>query len=132
VRDPDGFFRFVDRIKDVIRRRGENISAFDVEQALQSHPDVAAAAVIPVPSELGEDEVLACVVVRDGVELDPAELIRFCEPRLPYFAVPRYVDVVPELPLTASGKVEKYRLRERGVSASTWDRERAGYVLRRP
>ena len=70
--------------------------------------------------------MLACVVVRDGAELDPVALIRFCEPRLPYFAVPRYVDVVPELPLTASGKVEKHRLRERGVSASTWDRERAG------
>ena len=132
VRDPDGRFRFVDRLKDVIRRRGENVSSYEVEQALVAHEDVAAAAVIPVPSELGEDDVLACVVVRDGAELDPRELIRFCEPRLPYFAIPRYVDVVPELPQTASGKVEKYRLRERGVSASAWDRERAGYVLRRP
>ncbi|MGI8480299.1 MAG: ATP-dependent acyl-CoA ligase [Gaiellaceae bacterium] len=131
VRDPDGSFRFVDRLKDVIRRRGENISSHEVEQALLAHADVAGAAVVPVPSELGEDEVLACVVVRDGAELDPLELIRFCEPRLPHFAVPRYVDVVPELPLTASGKVEKYRLRERGVTASTWDRERAGYAVRR-
>jgi crotonobetaine/carnitine-CoA ligase len=126
VRDPDGSFRFVDRLKDSIRRRGENISSYEVEQALLAHPDVAAAAVVPVPSELAEDEVLACVVARDGAELDPIGLIRFCEPRLPYFAVPRYVDVLSELPLTASGKVEKYRLRERGVTASTWDRERAG------
>jgi crotonobetaine/carnitine-CoA ligase len=125
VRDPDGSFRFVDRLKDSIRRRGENISSYEVEQALLAHADVAAAAVVPVPSELGEDEVLACVVARDSAELDPVELIRFCEPRLPHFAVPRYVDVLPELPLTASGKVEKYRLRLRGVTASTWDREQA-------
>jgi carnitine-CoA ligase len=125
VRDRDGSFRFVDRLKDSIRRRGENISSYEVEQALLEHADVAGAAVVPVPSELGEDEVLACVVARDGAELDPVELIRFCEPRLPYFAVPRYVDVLTELPLTASGKVEKYRLRERGVTKSTWDRERA-------
>jgi crotonobetaine/carnitine-CoA ligase len=130
VRDPDGTFRFVDRLKDVIRRRGENISSHEVEQALLTYPDVAAAAVVPVPSELGEDEVLACVVARGGAELDPLDLVRFCEPRLPYFAVPRYVDVLSELPLTASGKVEKYRLRERGVTGSTWDREQSGCAVR--
>jgi len=128
VRDRDGSFRFVDRLKDSIRRRGENISSYEVEQALLAYSDVAGAAVVPVPSDLGEDEVLACVVAREGVELDPVELIRFCEPRLPYFAVPRYVDVLPELPVTASGKIEKYRLRERGVTASTWDRERTGHA----
>ena len=126
VREPDGIFRFVDRSKDVIRRRGENISSFEVEQALLAHGDVATTAVVPVPSELGEDEVLACVVPREGATLDPLELIRFCEPRLPHFAVPRYVDVLSELPLTANGKVEKHRLRERGVTPSTWDRERGG------
>jgi len=131
VRDPEGIFRFVDRSKDVIRRRGENISSFEVEQALLAHEDVAAAAVVPVPSELGEDEVLACLVPREGARLDPQELIRFCEPRLPSFALPRYVDVLPELPLTASGKVEKHRLRERGVTPSTWDREQAGDSVRR-
>jgi carnitine-CoA ligase len=123
VRDPDGPFRFVDRIKDVIRRRGENISAFEVEQALQSHPDVAAAAVIPVPAELGEDEVMACVVPREGATFKPAELVAFSAERLASFAVPRYVELVRELPLTPSGKVEKYKLRERGVTAATWDRE---------
>jgi carnitine-CoA ligase len=131
VREPDGTFRFVDRLTDTIRRRGENVSSYEVEQALLAHPDVAAAAVVPVPSELGEDDVLACVVAREGAELDPVVLLRFCEPRLPYFAVPRYVDVLPDLPLTASAKVEKRRLRKRGVTASTWDRERAGYTLRR-
>jgi crotonobetaine/carnitine-CoA ligase len=131
VRDADGTFRFVDRIKDAIRRRGENISSYEVEEVLLGHPDVAAAAVIPVPSELGEDEVMACIVPREGVELDPVDLIEFCEPRLAYFAIPRYVDLVTELPLTPSNKVEKYRLRERGVTATTWDRELAGYRLER-
>ena len=131
VRDPDGTYRFVDRLKDVIRRRGENVASHEVEQALLAHGDVVAAAVVPVPSELGEDEVLACVVLRKGAALDPLELIRFCEPRLPYFAVPRYIDVLSELPLTASGKVEKYRLRERGLTGSTWDREQSGYTVRR-
>jgi carnitine-CoA ligase len=125
VRDRDGSFRFVDRIKEVIRRRGENISAFEVEQALQAHPDVAAAAVIPVPSELGEDEVMACIVAREGAQLRPAELVTFCGERLAAFAVPRYVELVSALPMTASGKVEKYKLRERGVTAATWDRERS-------
>jgi crotonobetaine/carnitine-CoA ligase len=125
AQDPDGSFRFVDRIKDVIRRRGENVSAFEVEQALQSHPDVAAAAAIPVPSELGEDEVMACVVLREGASLDPAELVAFCGERLASFAVPRYVEFFEKLPLTPSGKVEKYKLRQRGLTATTWDREGA-------
>ena len=126
VRDEGGAFWFVDRLKDSIRRRGENISSYEVEAALSAHPDVAAVAVVPVAAEVGEDEVLACVVPRSGAVLDPAELIRFCEPRLAYFAIPRYVRLVDELPLTATGKIEKYRLRELGVTATTWDREAAG------
>jgi hypothetical protein len=126
-----GSFHFVDRMKDVIRRRGENVSSHEVEQVLVAHGDVAAAAVFPVPSELGEDEVMACVVPRAGATVEPLELIRFCEPRLAYFAIPRYVEIVAELPLTATGKVEKFRLRERGVTSGAWDRERAGYELRR-
>jgi crotonobetaine/carnitine-CoA ligase len=131
VRNPDRSFRFLDRMKDAIRRRGENISAWEVEQVLQSHPDVASAAVVPVPSELGEDDVLACVVPREGASLDPVELIRHCEPRLSYFAIPRYVEVLDALPLTENGKVRKVVLRERGVTESTWDREAAGYTLQR-
>jgi carnitine-CoA ligase len=123
VRDADGSFRFVDRIKEVIRRRGENISAFEVEQVLLSHPDIVAAAVIPVPSELGEDEVMACVVLRAGAAVKPSQVVHFCEERLARFAVPRYVEFFELLPLTASGKVEKYKLRERGITAVTWDRE---------
>jgi crotonobetaine/carnitine-CoA ligase len=126
-----GWFRFLDRMKDAIRRRGENISAWEVEQVLLQHADVEAVAVIPVPSELGEDDVMACVVPRAEAVLDPAELVRFCAPRLPYFAVPRYVDVVAELPFTENGKIRKFVLRERGVTTATWDREAAGVAIER-
>jgi crotonobetaine/carnitine-CoA ligase len=127
----DGWYRFLDRMKDAIRRRGENVSAWEVEQVLQMHPDVEAVAVVPVPSELGEDEVLACVVPVAGSTADPVDLISFCSSRLPYFAVPRYVDVMDVLPLTENGKVRKFMLRERGISTSTWDREAAGVEVPR-
>jgi crotonobetaine/carnitine-CoA ligase len=120
-RDGDGCFWFIDRLKDVIRRRGENISSWEVERALAAHPRVEAAAVVPVPSELGEEEVLAVVVPRG--ELEPAELVRFCEDRLAGFAIPRYVELVAELPLTANGKVAKAALRERGLTERAWDRD---------
>jgi crotonobetaine/carnitine-CoA ligase len=126
VRDADGAFRFVDRIKDAIRRRGENISSFEVEQVLLSHPCVASCAVYPVHSELAEDEVMAALVARPDQRIDPGELTRFCEARLPYFAVPRYIDVLADLPRTENGKVQKYKLRERGVTTATWDRGPAG------
>jgi carnitine-CoA ligase len=131
VRDSDGWYRFVDRAKDAIRRRGENISSFEVEQALQEHPAVANVAVFPVASELAEDEVMAAVVLEHGNAIDPLELVRFCEPRIAYFAIPRYIEFVAELPLTDNGKVRKAALRERGVTAGTWDRERSGYRLAR-
>src|SRR2546425_4268289 len=123
VRRSDGYFRFVDRLKDVIRRRGENISSFEVEQVLLSHPAVANAAAFPVRSPLAEDEVMAAVVLHPGRQLTESELIAFCEPRLPYFAVPRYLEFMNELPSTESGKVQKYKLRERGVTGRTWDRD---------
>jgi carnitine-CoA ligase len=123
VRRSDGYFRFVDRLKDVIRRRGENISSFEVEQVLLSHSAVANAAAFPVRSPLAEDEVMAAVILHPGQHLTEAELIAFCEPRLPYFAIPRYLEFVRELPTTESGKVQKYKLRERGVTERTWDRE---------
>jgi len=122
LREADGALRFVDRLKDAIRRRGENISSYEVEQVLLSHPAVATAAVYPVRSELAEDEVMASLIAQPGSHADPAELARWCEARLPYFAVPRYIDVVAELPRTENGKIQKYKLRERGVTASTWER----------
>jgi crotonobetaine/carnitine-CoA ligase len=121
VRQADGYFRFVDRLKDAIRRRGENISSFEVEQVLLSHPAVANAAVFPVPSALAEDEVMAALVLQPGRELTPADLIAYCAPRLPYFALPRYLEFMSELPTTENGKVQKYKLRERGITEQTWD-----------
>ena len=132
VRDADGALRFVDRIKDAIRRRGENISSFEVEQVLLSHPGIAECAVYPVRSELAEDDVMAALVPRSGMLIDLAELAVFCAARLPYFAVPRYIDLLADLPRTANGKVQKYRLRERGVTAVTWDGAGAGRRWARP
>ena len=131
VRDADGDFRFLDRLKDAIRRRGENISSYEVEQVLLSHPDIDMAAVFPARSELAEDEVMAAIVLKAGCRLEPVELMGFCEPRMPYFAIPRFLDFVAELPRTENGKVQKFKLRERGPGARTWDREAAGYVLKR-
>src|SRR5581483_7845250 len=111
IRDPDGQFRFVDRLKDAIRRRGENISSFEVEQVLLSHPEVGTAAVFPVASELAEEEVMAAIVRRPGSRLTESALVEFCRPRLARFAVPRFIEFVDTLPMTENGKVQKYKLR---------------------
>jgi crotonobetaine/carnitine-CoA ligase len=131
VRNSEGYYRFIDRMKDSIRRRGENISSFEVERVIMSHPAVEVAAVFPVASDLAEDEVMTAIVVKEGATLDGAELIRFCEGRLSYFAIPRFVEFVTELPRTESGKIQKFKLRERGRSPETWDREAAGIKLKR-
>jgi crotonobetaine/carnitine-CoA ligase len=129
--EADGRFYFMDRLKDAIRRRGENISAYEVEQVLLSHPAVANAAVFPVASELAEDEVMAALVLQEGAGVTPEALLDFCQPRMTYFSMPRYLLFTDALPMTDNGKVQKFRLRDRGVTPDTWDRERAGYVLRR-
>jgi crotonobetaine/carnitine-CoA ligase len=131
IRDADGTYRFVDRLKDAIRRRGENVSSFEVEQVLLTHPDIATCAVFPARSELAEDEVMAAIVGKPGRVLDPAELVHFCARSLPYFAVPRYVVFDDELPATENGKIQKFKLIARGITAETWDREAAGVVVRR-
>ncbi len=131
IREPDGFYRFVDRMKDAIRRRGENISSYEVEQVLVGHPAIENAAVFPVRSELAEDEVMAAIVLRAGVKITHEGLLDYCQPRMPYFAVPRYLEFVDNLPTTESGKVTKYKLRERGITAATWDRDKAGYKVAR-
>ena len=131
MRDNDGNYYFVDRTKDAIRRRGENISSMEVEYEINAHPGVLECAVIPVASAYTEQDVMAVVVPREGHQLDPAELIRFLEPRMAYFMVPRYIDCVASLPKTATGKIQKYALRERGVTGTTWDREAAGIKLKR-
>ena len=121
VREADGYFRFLDRMKDAIRRRGENISSYEVEQVLLSHAAVAEAAVFPVQSELAEDEVMAAIVPRAGCLLTPATLAAYCVDRMPAFAIPRFIEFVDALPMTENGKVQKFRLRERGVTTATWD-----------
>jgi len=131
VRDANGYFKFVDRMKDAIRRRGENISSFEVEQVLLSHPEIATAAAFAVPSEMAEDEVMVSVVRTPGSRLTAIDLVEFCQPRLPYFAIPRYVEFVTQLPATENGKIQKFKLRERGVTEATWDRESAGYRMKR-
>jgi crotonobetaine/carnitine-CoA ligase len=130
-RDVDGYYYFVDRMRDVIRRRAVNISSFDVETVVNQHPAVAEAAAVAVPSEFvgGEDELKLCLVLRPGARFVPEAFLAWCEERLPYFAVPRYLELLPELPKTPSNKVQKYLLRERGVTADTWDRVKAGYRL---
>jgi crotonobetaine/carnitine-CoA ligase len=122
TRDADGNIFFVDRRKETIRRRGENISAFEVEEVVLSHPDVLDAAAYGVPSELSEEEVMVAVVARPGHTLDVGDLIAHCATHMAAHMVPRYVDVLDELPRTPTEKVEKYRLVERGVTAATYDR----------
>jgi crotonobetaine/carnitine-CoA ligase len=129
--DADGHLAFVDRKKDYLRRRGENISSFELEQAIMLHPKVAEVAVHAVPSAVAEDDVKACIVLRPGAALDPVELMDHCVANIPYFAVPRYVEVFDALPKNPVGRVLKYQLRERGVTPSTWDRDQAGYVVPR-
>lgn len=128
--DADGYYYFVDRIKDAIRRRGENISSFEVEADVQSHPDVREVAAIGVPNELSEEDVLIVVAPIDGRVIDPAALLEFLRPRMAHFMLPRYVRVLPELPKTPSSKVMKHELRQQGVTGDTWDRERAGIQVK--
>jgi len=130
-RKRDGCYFFVDRFKDSIRRRGENISSFEVEVEVSGHPAIREAAAVAVPSEHGEDEVLIAVSAVDGQIIDPAELIEYLRPRMAHFMVPRYVRIIGELPKTPTGKIEKYRIRNEGVSADTWDREAAGIFVKR-
>ena len=129
-RDEAGNFYFVDRKKDAIRRRGENISSVEVENEINAHPDVLESAVFAASSEHTEDEVMAAVVVKPGVALCPEALIHFLEPRMAYFMVPRYLEIVTELPKTPTGKIRKVDLRRRGPNAATWDREHAKVPLR--
>ena len=124
TRDADGNFFFVGRRKDAIRRRGENISAFEVEEVVLAHPDVLDAAAFGVPSDLSEEEVMVAVVPRPGRTIDAPALTAHCCAAMADYMVPRYVDVLDALPRTPTEKVEKYRLAERGVTATTWDRER--------
>ena len=130
-RTAEGDFLFADRLKDAVRRRGENISSFEVESEIARHPQVREVAVVAAKSELSEDEVLAVVSPVAGGAIEPAALIEFLRTRLPYFMIPRYIRVIPALPRTATQKIVKHQLRAEGVTGDTWDREKAGVVVKR-
>lgn len=130
--DDEGYLFFVDRVKDAIRRRGENISAFEIEMILQAHPKVVEAAAVPAPSELGEDEV-AVYIVRSDSKLTELELIDYAIDKMAYYMVPRYVKFVDSLPKTPSQKVSKVSLRETAKSdyRTMWDRDAEGIKVDR-
>lgn len=122
--DKDGNLYFVDRKTDSMRRRGENISSWEVENVVEKHPAVAVCAAFGVPSELGEDEVMIWVKPKEGVELDLKDLMGFCADNMAHFMVPRYVDIVDEIPQTGTLRVQKSQMKKRGVTERTWDREK--------
>lgn len=131
--DEEGRLFYVDRIKDRIRRRGENISAFEVEEVISAHPDVQQCAVVGIKTRDagGEDEIMAFVVATGNDVLKPEALLDWCVPRMPRYAVPRFIEFVPDIERTASGKVRKQALRDRAAGDRTWDRVAAGYVIPR-
>ena len=131
TRDADGYYYFVDRKKDVIRRRGENLAPYDVESVLNTHPAVFECVVVGVPSPLGEEDVKAFVQLKPDGAATPRELFEFCIEHLPFFMVPRYVEFVKEIPKTANQKAQRYVLRQR-TGGEQYDREALGIALRRP
>lgn len=129
--DENGFLFFLDRIKDSIRRRGENIASAEVETAIAEHPKIAEVAIHAVPSSVDEDDVKACIILRKGEKVTPEELFDFFRDNLPYFAVPRYVEIFKEFPRTASLKVQKAELRQHGNSSTCWDFDEMGLKIGR-
>ena len=129
--DEDGYFWFADRKKDSLRRRGENVSSIELEQAIIAHPSIEQAAVHSVPSELGEDDIKLCLVLVPGCAIEPAELFEFLRKSMPYYAIPRYFEVMDSLPANVNGRVQKFVLRERGITETTLDFEKLGHVVAR-
>ena len=130
--DEQGRLYFIDRIKDCIRRRGENISSYEIEQVLNEHPGIAESAVIGVRVDGagGEEEVKACLVAAD-TEPDAVNVLDWCVERMPRYAVPRYIEFVDELEKTPTGKLRKQGVRDAGITNRTWDRESVGYIVPR-
>ena len=128
---PSGEFTFVDRKKDALRRRGENVSSIELEIAIRTHPKIADAAIHAVPSPVGEDDIKACIVLVPEQTVDPEEVFGFFRDNLPYFAMPRYVEVLDDLPRNAVNRVMKHVLKERPMSDEVWDFEAMGYAVTR-
>ena len=131
VQDADGRFRFVDRLKDAIRRRGENISSYEVEQVLLSHPEIQVAAVFPVRSALAEDEVMAALVRKPAAGLAKWNSCVFASRACPISRCRSFLEFFDDLPRTENGKIQKFQLRERGVTPTTWSADAAGFRIRR-
>lgn len=132
--DKEGYIYFVDRVKDYIRIRGENISSFEVEKTVSSHPAIEESAAIAIKSKTGkyaEDELMVLVIMKKGKTLQPEVLLKFLEPKMPYFMMPKYVRFVKSFPKTGTQRVQKNKLREQGLTKDTWDREKAGYKIKR-
>ena len=131
--DGDGYLYFADRKKEAIRRRGENISAYEVELILSRHPKVLEVAAIPVASEMSEDDVMVYVVLREGAMMTEEEVVGFCTDNMAYFMVPRFVAFIEALPKTPSEKIEKYKLKRDAEAkrAELWDREQRGIFVKR-
>ena len=127
--DEEGYFYFMDRKKDYLRRRGENISSFEMESTFAAHPDIADVAVHAVFSPMGEDDVKVTAVLKPDADLTEEALCRWCLDRVPYFAVPRYIEFRNDLPRNPTGKVLKYELRDDGCTETTWDREKADFEI---
>jgi crotonobetaine/carnitine-CoA ligase len=127
--DRDGNLIFVDRKKDYMRRGGENISGYELEEALRRHPDVLDIAAYGVPSPLSEDEVKISVILQPGSGLTEVDLCRWAAERLPYFCVPRFIEFHDDFPRGPTGKILKYLLKERGIGAGSWDRAASDIVL---
>ncbi|HEY2652822.1 MAG TPA: AMP-binding protein, partial [Solirubrobacteraceae bacterium] len=124
--DESGYLTFSDRMGDAIRRRGQQISSFEVEEAVRGHPLIVECAAYPVPSEHGDDEVMVAVVVEPDAEFDPPSFFDELIPVMPRFALPRYVRLVGSLPQTPTQRVQKYKLRAEGITGDTFDRELLG------
>ncbi|SOD72108.1 crotonobetaine/carnitine-CoA ligase [Jatrophihabitans sp. GAS493] len=129
--DAQGVITFVDRKKDMVRRRGENVSALALEQVIRQHPAIDDVAVCGVPAAVGDDDIKATLVLAGGATLTAPEFFAFVRDELPYFAIPRYVDIRGALPVNALGRVMKHVLRDEGVTTATWDLESEGLVLTR-
>jgi crotonobetaine/carnitine-CoA ligase len=130
--DAAGHLTFLDRGRDAMRRRGENVSSAELEAAVGEHPKIVDVAAHAVPASMTEDDIKVCLVLAEGEEVAPDELFAFFGAALPYFAIPRYVEVLDALPReTTSMRVRKLELRERGVTPATWDLEALGYAVPR-
>jgi carnitine-CoA ligase len=128
--DEDGYLYFCDRIKQCIRRRGENISSWEIERVVNAHPKVLESAAVGVASELGEEDVKLFVILKQGETIAFEEIIDWCQERMAYFMVPRYVQFVDSFPKTETERIQKFKLKEEGIG-SAWDREKEGYILKR-